>query len=94
MDNGESLGNWRVSLGEADLPEGRPVNISDGGTGMFTAGTTARIGATTDAAGQWQGQLHGMRSSDGDPMGVVGRFDVSNDVVTIGGSFGARHTGE
>ena len=69
------------------------ANITDG-MGMFTAGTTARIGATTDAAGQWEGQLHGKRSSDADPIGVLGRFDVSNDVVTIGGSFGARHTGE
>ena len=89
MESGESLGNWRITLGDANLP-----SSTDGLAGMVTAGTTAVIGATEDAAGQWQGQLYGRRLSDGDPTGVVGRFDVSNDAVTIGGSFGARHTGE
>ena len=88
MANGESLGNWRVTLGEVDLLDSDTTT-----TGMFAGGTTARIGATVDATGQWQGQLHGRRD-DGDPVAVVGRFDVSNDVVTVGGSFGARHTGE
>ena len=102
MENGESLGNWRVTLNPVDLSQlgnADPDNTGDLFTfnddNMWNGTTTAVIGAEDVATtGHWQGQFFDNDRADGDPGAVAGRFDVHNDHATLAGAFGVTHTDE
>ena len=101
MENGESLGNWRVTLNPVDLSQlgnadpdgGDPLTFNH--DNMWNGTTTAVIGAEDVATtGHWQGQFFDNDRADGDPGAVAGRFDVHNDHATLAGAFGVTHTDE
>ena len=109
MEGGESLGNWRVTLGDASLAQ---IGLASGDTAgvqtdnhlagrtatghsmtQFTGPADARIGAS-GAGGDWVGTFHGNDRTDGKPEAIAGMFEVNAPHAAISGSFGAKNTAQ
>ena len=86
-ENGDGLGNWKVTLSH-DLFN-RDDDSGNDAFGDGAATTTATIGAA-QATGNWGATFHGTRTSDRNPASVIGEFDAHAAHATLAGSFGAR----
>ena len=99
MENGESLGNWRIDLGDASLAaiggqdaETTPGMAEDGrSTTQFAGPVSARIGAS-GANGDWVGTFHGNDRADDKPEAIAGMFEVSAAHAAIAGAFAVYNT--
>ena len=108
MEGDESLGNWRIMLGDASLAAigqadttmlvngvQTPTGMTPGGESntQFVGEATARIGAAS-ASGDWVGTFHGNDRTDAKPEAIAGMFEVSAAHAALSGAFGAYNTGE
>ena len=86
MENGESLGNWSVSLSIAPL-----AGVTDAAS-QFMGATSATVGGSSAIAGRWNGMFYGDERKDGRPNAAAGMFDAIADHVAISGAFGVHNT--
>ena len=102
MANGESLGNWHITLNGAGLgaigmpaPDAMRPGLTAGGesTTQFTGSATARVGAAS-APGSWVGVFYGNDRVDGNPESIAGAFEVNAPHAAIAGAFGAYNQAE
>ena len=107
--NGDSLGNWRLTLNNASLaPIGMPdavqnvagtANVGTGRTAagesttVFTGMVGARFGAS-EGNGEWQGRFFGTGRTDGHPNAIGGMFDAHSAHTNISGAFGVYNAAE
>ena len=83
--DGESLGNWEVTLGDASIAV----------VGTFNGATSVNFGgATTTAAGSWEGRFYapGDTPASDHPGAAAGTFDahLMDGTAHISGAFGAH----
>ncbi len=80
--SGEPMEGWRVTLGPAELTDGRAA---------FAGQAEATLGAGTSGSGSWEGLFHGAGGNAGDPRPghVTGRFDAHFLGTRVAGAFGA-----
>ena len=104
MENGESLGNWSVTL-QSMTADGMPANnltgLTDSDTDTTADGVQARtsfMGSTmatvggANAYGRWSGMFYGDERKDGRPDAAAGMFDAIAEHAAISGAFGVYNT--
>ena len=89
--DGSALAGWKVTLNEIELDAGGADFASTSQTADDNA--VAEIGGIKSGMGGWSGSFFGNGRDDGQPDGVVGRFDATFTGANahIAGSYGARN---